>query len=98
MRSSRARGLVRALSAQRQAPVIPAKLSVHAPEWAENAAIMQGHLDELRRRLALHCQGGGAKAAARHKARGKMLARERINALVDPGEPADAGATRPRSL
>ena len=53
MRSSRARGLVRALSAQRQAPVIPAKLSVHAPEWAENAAIMQGHLDELRRRLAL---------------------------------------------
>jgi 3-methylcrotonyl-CoA carboxylase beta subunit len=32
-------------------------------------------------------QGGGEKAAARQKAQGKMLARERLKALLDPGKP-----------
>ena len=37
--------------------------------------------------LALVNQGGGAKYVARHRARGKMLVRERIEALLDPGAP-----------
>ncbi len=32
-------------------------------------------------------QGGGAKAIQRHKSKGKLLARERIAALVDPSSP-----------
>ena len=42
---------------------------------------------ELRDRLALVRQGGGAEAVARHTGRGKLLARDRIDRLVDPGSP-----------
>ena len=40
---------------------------------------------ELRARTALVAQGGGAKAVDRHRSRGKLTARERIDRLVDPG-------------
>ncbi|MEM1381016.1 MAG: carboxyl transferase domain-containing protein [Pseudomonadota bacterium] len=46
---------------------------------------MEPLIEELRVRVADARQGGGAERHARHKKRGKMLARERINALVDPG-------------
>jgi acetyl-CoA carboxylase carboxyltransferase component len=39
---------------------------------------------ELRERTALVAQGGGAMAIERHRGRGKLLARERIDRLVDP--------------
>ena len=42
---------------------------------------------ELRERLALVQRGGGDEAVARHTGRGKLLARERIDRLVDPGSP-----------
>ena len=42
---------------------------------------------ELRERLALVRRGGGDEAVAKHRARGKLLARERIDRLVDPGTP-----------
>lgn len=42
-------------------------------------------LQEAHVRKAL--EAGGAKAIARHRSRGKMLARERIDALLDPGSP-----------
>jgi len=40
---------------------------------------------ELRERTALVAQGGGEKAVDRHRSRGKLTARERIDRLVDPG-------------
>src|SRR5437588_9381566 len=43
-----------------------------------------GLLDVLRERVALVQRGGGAEAIARHRARGKLLARERIDLLLDP--------------
>ena len=42
---------------------------------------------ELRERLALVQRGGGDEAVARHTGRGKLLARDRIDRLVDPGLP-----------
>ncbi len=42
---------------------------------------------ELRARLARVHAGGGAEAVKRHRARGKLLARERIERLVDPATP-----------
>ncbi len=39
---------------------------------------------ELRERTAQVAAGGGAKAIERHRSRGKLLARERIDRLVDP--------------
>ena len=39
---------------------------------------------ELRERTALVAQGGGEKAVERHRSRGKLTARERIDRLLDP--------------
>src|SRR5438067_5964551 len=40
---------------------------------------------ELRERTAQVAAGGGARAVERHRSRGKLLARERVDRLVDPG-------------
>ena len=45
----------------------------------------QDLMDEIRAEEVVLRQGGGARAQERHKAKGKMTARERIEALCDPG-------------
>ncbi len=47
-------------------------------------ASMEGLVAELRERTALVAAGGGEKAVERHRSRGKLTARERIDRLVDP--------------
>jgi len=46
---------------------------------------MESLVAELRRRTAQVAAGGGERAVERHRERGKLLARERIDRLVDPG-------------
>jgi acetyl-CoA carboxylase carboxyltransferase component len=46
---------------------------------------MEGLVAELRERSAEVAQGGGDKATERHRSRGKLTARERVDRLVDPG-------------
>ncbi|MDQ3867366.1 MAG: methylcrotonoyl-CoA carboxylase [Actinomycetota bacterium] len=46
---------------------------------------METLVAELRERTARVAEGGGAEAIERHRSRGKLLARERIERLVDPG-------------
>src|SRR3712207_8200207 len=41
--------------------------------------------DELRERLAVVRQGGSPSARERHTARGKLLVRDRVDRLLDPG-------------
>jgi 3-methylcrotonyl-CoA carboxylase beta subunit len=48
-------------------------------------ASMEQLVAELRKRTALVAAGGGQKAVERHRSRGKLPARERIDRLVDPG-------------
>jgi acetyl-CoA carboxylase carboxyltransferase component len=48
-------------------------------------ASMEQLVAELRERTALVAAGGGEKAVERHRSRGKLTARERIDRLVDPG-------------
>jgi acetyl-CoA carboxylase carboxyltransferase component len=48
-------------------------------------ASMEQLVAELRDRTALVAAGGGEKAVERHRSRGKLTARERIDRLVDPG-------------
>ncbi len=55
--------------------------------FANNKAAMEALVADLRAKAALIAQGGGEKARERHRARGKMLPRERIAALIDPGTP-----------
>jgi len=46
---------------------------------------MDGLVAELRERAAQVAQGGGERATERHRSRGKLTARERVDRLVDPG-------------
>ena len=54
-------------------------------DFARRRDRMQSLVDELRSRSALVAAGGGERSVERHHARGKLLARERIDRLVDPG-------------
>ncbi len=54
---------------------------------AEQAAAMQSRLAELVSLHELVRAGGGATAISRHRSRGKMLPRERIDMLLDEGSP-----------
>ena len=66
-------------------------MAVLAPEVAHDDMFdrrrerMQGLVAELRERTALVASGGGEKAVERHRSRGKLTARERVDRLVDPG-------------
>jgi len=46
---------------------------------------MSGEIERLRAALRRSTEGGGAKYIERHKAKGKLLPRERVEALLDPG-------------
>jgi 3-methylcrotonyl-CoA carboxylase beta subunit len=54
---------------------------------ALNEAAYRALLDDLAVRRAAAREGGGAKAQALHRGRGKLTVRERIDALLDPGSP-----------
>jgi acetyl-CoA carboxylase carboxyltransferase component len=46
---------------------------------------MKSLVAELRARTALVAEGGGGEAVERHRSRGKLLARDRVDRLLDPG-------------
>jgi acetyl-CoA carboxylase carboxyltransferase component len=66
---------------------ISCHVNVDAPEFRANREAMDAILEGFRTRLRRAMEGGGPEAVARHKKRGKMLARERIDALLDEGAP-----------
>ncbi|HEX2291877.1 MAG TPA: hypothetical protein VHH55_01095, partial [Gaiellaceae bacterium] len=53
--------------------------------FARRRERMEALVGELRERTAFVARGGGEKAVERHRSRGKLTARERIDRLVDPG-------------
>jgi len=57
----------------------------HDDVFAHREERMQGLVAQLRERTALVARGGGEAAFERHRSRGKLPARERIDLLVDPG-------------
>src|SRR6201985_3455258 len=63
---------------------LPSSIDPKSTDFARNADAMRALVAELRDKLN-EVAGGGAPARARHTARGKMLARERVDLLVDPG-------------
>lgn len=62
-------------------------LDKSSPQYQANVEQMQAQLAELRARTAKAMQGGGSKAVAQHLKRDKLLPRDRIQALLDPGSP-----------
>ncbi|HTY03959.1 MAG TPA: carboxyl transferase domain-containing protein [Rhodocyclaceae bacterium] len=67
--------------------VIRSKLDTRADEYRLNAAVMRGLVDDLHETSAKVSLGGTPEARDKHLGRGKLLARDRINALIDPGAP-----------
>src|SRR5438270_26825 len=54
-------------------------------DFSRRAARLEALVEELRTRTSQVAAGGGERAIERHRSRGKLLARERIDRLVDPG-------------
>jgi 3-methylcrotonyl-CoA carboxylase beta subunit len=62
-------------------------LDVSSDTFAANAVINRGLAQQLRDRTAAAALGGPEAARTRHQSRGKLLARDRIEHLLDPGAP-----------
>jgi 3-methylcrotonyl-CoA carboxylase beta subunit len=66
---------------------IKSKVRTDSPEFQENKARFEGLIGQLDERLAEARLGGPERSRERHKARGKLLPRERLEGLLDPGAP-----------
>ncbi len=66
-------------------PALPSQINTRSATFVENSEHMQALVDDLYAKLERIKLGGGEKYQQRHKERGKLLARERINALIDAG-------------
>ena len=66
-------------------PALRTQIDPRSPDFTAHAAHHRQLAAELERRLARAAGGGGDKARQRHTERGKLLARDRIDALLDPG-------------
>ncbi|HWA82463.1 MAG TPA: carboxyl transferase domain-containing protein, partial [Fimbriimonadaceae bacterium] len=64
---------------------IPSQVNLKDDEHRANRAAMDAAMAEYRRLVAETMKGGGEEAVAKHKKRNKLLARERIDLLCDPG-------------
>lgn len=80
-----ARGITARFNHTSATSILKTSVNAASPEFKANAAAMNelvGQLDALHARIGL---GGSEKARAKHIARGRMLPRDRIGALLDPG-------------
>ena len=64
--------------------VLSSQVERESDEYARRRERMEALVAELRERTALVARGGGERALERHRSRGKLTARERIDRLVDP--------------
>src|SRR5215469_13321146 len=67
--------------------LIKSSISTRDAGFKANAAAMEKLVYELKARMAVAAQGGDERSRKRHTARGKLLPRERVERLVDPGTP-----------
>ncbi|KAL4775800.1 carboxyl transferase [Aspergillus nidulans var. acristatus] len=65
--------------------VLSTAVDTSSPDFKENARQMQEVLDHMNSLHSTISQGGPQKAKDKHVARGKMLPRDRVTALIDPG-------------
>src|SRR5687768_15357743 len=67
--------------------VLKSEIDTRSEAFQRNQAAMQAQVDELKRLVETIKLGGGEGARAKHLARGKLLPRDRIRCLIDPGAP-----------
>ncbi|CAA9438125.1 MAG: Methylcrotonyl-CoA carboxylase carboxyl transferase subunit [uncultured Ramlibacter sp.] len=68
-------------------PALQTQLNARSAEFQANAAAMRALVEDLDAQVAKAAAGGGEVARARHTARGKLLPRDRVANLLDPGTP-----------
>jgi 3-methylcrotonyl-CoA carboxylase beta subunit len=68
-------------------PAIQSSVSPSSDAFKANAERMKALVEDLKEKAALVEKGGTDEARARHTARGKLLPRERLAQLIDPGSP-----------
>src|SRR3954469_6583409 len=68
-------------------PRIRSRLDPSSPGFTEIAAHHRALAENLRKQVAEITEGGGPEAQKKHTARGKLLPRDRVRALLDPGTP-----------
>ena len=68
-------------------PVLPDRIDEASESYRANRAALEAHVAAHDAQLAIVNAGGGAQKVARQRSRGKMLVRERIEALLDPDTP-----------
>src|SRR5512135_695139 len=66
---------------------LPSQIDTRSEEFRANARAMRALVEELRARSAQVALGGDEAARAKHVARGKLLPRDRVHHLLDPGTP-----------
>nr|WP_294813950.1 carboxyl transferase domain-containing protein [uncultured Sphingomonas sp.] len=69
------------------APVLDSKVSPEGEEYRARAAYNRALAERLRADVAKAALGGSEAARERHTSRGKLLPRERVERLLDPGSP-----------
>ena len=67
--------------------VLHSQLNPRSADFQHNAAAMRALVEDLRAHLERVAQGGGEAPRAKHTARGKLLPRDRVQMLLDPGTP-----------
>ncbi len=67
--------------------VIESSINTRSAAFSENAAVMRSLVEDLREKLARNALGGSEAAREKHLARGKLLPRDRVERLLDPGSP-----------
>ena len=65
--------------------VIHSQISTQSPAFIANKAALEELVKSFKTHLEKVKQGGGAEAVEKHKSRGKLTARERVQGLIDPG-------------
>ena len=66
---------------------IKSAIDTTSPEFRANQAAMGALVTELQTRRAAAAEGGPPRSRERHLARGKLLPRDRVMTLIDPGSP-----------
>jgi 3-methylcrotonyl-CoA carboxylase beta subunit len=69
------------------APVLDTRLSPDSDQFRANAAHNRALVERLRADVATAALGGNEKSRERHTSRGKLLPRDRVERLLDPGSP-----------
>ena len=67
--------------------VLQSTIQPDSDEFKKNQASMEALVLQLKERLTKVARGGSARAVELHRSRGKLLARERIERLLDPNTP-----------